>query len=303
LAEVRRILSSLGLHEAQGQTLISDPSARLVAADGVSIPLSHPLSHDMNVLRPSLLPGLLQAMQRNAARKSEDVALFEIGRVFLPPAKQGEIPREERRLALAMTGRRHVVSWSEESKGAKFDAYDLKGMLDEFLECFGIRGLTTRRCTEPGGVFFESATIEMGKAAVGQWGMLSPMLAREHDLRDAVFLAEMNLDLLLARHNPSRSFKPLPAYPAIRRDVAMLVDEPVTHEDILAAVRKTKPANLESVEPFDIFRGSNVAEGQKSMAYAFTYRSPDKTLTDAEVNAVHEKIIAAFLEELGATIR
>ena len=121
-----------------------------------------------------------------------------------------------------------------------------------------------------------------------------PALAKKYDLRDAVLLAELNLDLLLARRNPAKSFKPLPQFPAIRRDVAMIVPEATTHDAVLQMVKQTKPANLEAVELFDVFRGKNVPEGQKSLAYAFTYRPPEKTLTDAEVNAAHAKIVETF---------
>ena len=110
-------------------------------------------------------------------------------------------------------------------------------------------------------------------------------------------------DLLLARRNTEKSFKPLPAFPTIRRDVAMLVPEALPHERVLSVVKQAKPANLESVELFDVFRGKNVPEGQKSLAYAFTYRSPERTLTDEEVNAAHQQLIAQLKESLQATIR
>ena len=129
------------------------------------------------------------------------------------------------------------------------------------------------------------------------------MLAKKYDLRDAVFLAELNLDQLLARRNPNKSFKPLPQFPAIRRDVAMIVPEATTHEAVLQVVKQNRPANLETVELFDVFRGKNVPEGQKSMAYAFTYRSADKTLTDAEANAAHTKVVGALKAQLKATVR
>jgi len=143
----------------------------------------------------------------------------------------------------------------------------------------------------------------LGKQQLGEFGQLLLPLARKYDLRDAVFLAELNLDLLLARRNPSKSFKSLPAFPAIRRDVAMLVPEATTHDAILQVVKQTKPANLESVELFDVFRGKNVPEGQKSLAYAFTYRNPEKTLTDAEAAAAHEKLVDQFKKSLQATVR
>jgi phenylalanyl-tRNA synthetase beta chain len=132
---------------------------------------------------------------------------------------------------------------------------------------------------------------------------LIPSLAKQYDLRDAVLLAELNFDLLLARRNPAKTFKSIPAFPAIRRDVAMLVPETTTHEAVLNTVRQTKPQNLEVVELFDIFRGKNIPEGQKSMAYAFTYRNPERTLTDAEVNAAQEKLVDQLKQNLQATIR
>jgi len=132
---------------------------------------------------------------------------------------------------------------------------------------------------------------------------LLPALAKQYDLRDAALLAELDLDLLLSRRNPSKSFKPLPMFPSIRRDIAMLVPEATNHETVLQAVKQAKPSNLETVELFDIFRGKNVPEGQKSMAYAFTYRSVERTLTDAEANAAHQKVVEQLKRGIGAVIR
>ncbi len=141
LGEARRLLTGLGLHEAQGQTLISDDASKLATA-GVPVPLANPLSSDMNVLRPSLLPGLLDALRHNLNHQNGDVALFELGRIFAPggqaaaPAGAGAQPsggsREERRLAIALTGRRNPTFWTGPDREAKFDIYDLKGVLEEF---------------------------------------------------------------------------------------------------------------------------------------------------------------------------
>ncbi len=251
-------------------------------------------------------------------RSAGDVALFEIGRVFAntgrdaaPRRPDGPAGRpclnsvvEERRLAIALTGRRHQPFWSGEGRDARFDLYDLKGLLEEFLEQFGLRGITWSRRAENTALFLESVLVQLGgKLTLGEAGQLSPLLAKGYDLRDAVLLAELNLDALLARRNTGRSFRPLPQFPGIRRDVAMLVPETTTHEAVLNAVRQAKPLNLESVELFDVFRGQPVAAGQKSMAYAFIYRAADRTLTDAEVNTAHEKLIEQFKQKLQATIR
>jgi phenylalanyl-tRNA synthetase beta chain len=122
-------------------------------------------------------------------------------------------------------------------------------------------------------------------------------------LRDAVLLAELNFEGLLARRNRSKSFKPLPQFPGIRRDIAMLVPETTTHEAVLNVVKQARLANLESVELFDVFRGGHVPAGEKSMAYAFTYRHAERTLTDAEVNTEQEKLVEQFKQKLQATIR
>ena len=299
IAEARRILAGLGLNEAQGQTLISNSEFGIRNSEFIA--LANPLSTDMDVLRPSLLPGLIHSLRHNVSRKNYDVALFEVGRVF---TGQNGATKEERRVAVALTGQRSPNFWSGEDRDAKFNAFDLKGMVEEFLEHFGVRGVTFTRLAESSAMFLESAMIALGgRLPLGEMGQLSPTLAKKYDLRDAVFLAELNLDQLLARRNPAKSFKPLPQFPSIRRDVAMLVPEATTHEAVLQTVRKTKPANLETMELFDVFRGKNVPEGQKSLAYAFTYRSPEKTLTDAEVNAAHLKIVEAFKSQLKATVR
>ena len=213
--------------------------------------LANPLSSDMDVLRPGLIPGLLDALRHNLHHKSGDVALFEIGRVFKvaqpsPPAKSqaGRLCHvEERRLAIALTGRRYANFWTGigsmipisglkslkgmmdvggyDERTVKFDAYDLKGFVEEFLEQFGLRGVTYSNREEPTSWFGESATIHLGgKLLLGEMGLLSPFLARKYDLRDPVLLAELNFDTLLARRNTNKSFKPLPQFPSVRRDIA-----------------------------------------------------------------------------------
>jgi phenylalanyl-tRNA synthetase beta chain len=299
IGEARRILAGLGLNEAQGQTLIS--SVELGMRNAESVMLANPLSSDMDMLRPSLLPGLIHSLRHNVSRKNHDVALFEIGRVFTNANGQ---TKENRSLAIAITGQRALPFWSGDERDAKFDAYDLKGLVEEMLEQFDLRGIAFGKRAESTTLFLESATVTLGgKLPLGELGQLLPSLAKKYDLRDAVFLAEFNLDVLLSKRNASKSFKALPQFPSSRRDVAMIVPETVTHDAVLQAVKQAKAANLESVELFDVFRGKHVPEGQKSLAYAFTYRAADKTLTEAEVNAAQEKIVAAFKAQLSATFR
>jgi phenylalanyl-tRNA synthetase beta chain len=299
IGEARRILTGLGLNEAQGQTLVAKEDCRV--PDESVVTLANPLSSDMDVLRPSLLPGLLTILRHNVSRKNHDVALFEIGRVFTNVNGQ---TKESRSVAIAITGQRAQSFWSGGERDAKFDAYDLKGLIEDLLEQFGLRGIAFGKRTEGTTLFLESAAITLGgKVPLGELGQLLPTLAKKYDLRDAVFLVEFNLDLLLAKWNPTRSFKALPQFPSSRRDVAMLVPEVTTHEAVLQTVKQAKAANLESVELFDVFRGKGVPEGQKSLAYAFTYRAPDKTLTDADVNTAHAKVLETLKTLLQVELR
>lgn len=301
MAEIRRILAAQGLNEACGQTLIADIPALN------PIRLENPLSSDMNILRPSLIPGLLDSLRHNLHHKNYDVALFEVGRVFLPtvqpPAPGAPQKTEARRVAIAMTGARNALFWSGGERDAKTDLFDLKGIVETLFEQLALRGLVWTRATAPEQLYVESATITLGKQTIGTLGQLHPVRARGYDLRDPVFLAEFDLDLLLARRATSKSFKAIPTFPGIRRDIAMLVPEAVTHENVASAVKQLKPQNLETLELFDVFRGKNVPEGQKSMAYAFHYRNLERTLTDAAVNTAHDRVVAELKTRLNATVR
>ncbi|HAV65048.1 MAG TPA: hypothetical protein DCY13_22095 [Verrucomicrobiales bacterium] len=299
IAEVRRILTGIGLNEAQGQTLIADTAAALAVNPEVIVRLDNPLSSDMNVLRPSLLPGLLDMIRHNAHHRQGDVALFEVGRVFR--LKQGQ-PVEQRHVAIALTGQRSGAFWGDDD--ATMDASDLKGVVEEFLERLGHRGILFARREQPTGLFIDSGEARLGgKLFMGELGQLLPAIARQLDVRGGVFLAEFDLDQLLGRRPAAGGFKPLPAYPAIQRDVAMIVPETITHDEVVQAVKRAKADFLEQVDLFDVFRGKNIEAGKKSVAYAFTYRHAERTLKDAEATASHDKVIAALRDKLGATIR
>lgn len=302
VAEVRRVLGGLGLDEAQGQTLIASAAAEhFVARERVAL-LANPLSSDMDALRPSLLPGLLDAVRRNAHHKTDNVALYEVGRVFL---QEGGRLREERRIAFVLTGARAVPSWRDGATGpGLFEAADARGLIEELFEAVGMRGVTFARNPSAVAAYLESCLVQLGgKLTLGEFGRVGLDLARWADARHPIYVAELSLDQILARRNPARSFKPLPQFPAIRRDVAFVVPEAVTHDAVMEGLRRQKIEILESVEVFDVFRGDNLPAGHKSLAYAFTYRHGAKTLAEGEVQPVHDRLVAELQARLGATLR
>jgi len=228
-----------------------------------ALKLQNPLSADMTALRSSLVPGLLANLRTNVSRHELDVKLFEIGRVF---AADG---RESLHLALAATGRRTTGDWE---RTEKVDFFDVKGALEEL-------GVT---------------------AEVRQ---VPPTQAKRLDLRDAVFVAELELEPLLAAERAEKQFRELPKFPAVVRDVALVVDEAVTHAEVEAAIGGARNKFLERVELFDIFRGGTIPTGRKSLAYSLTFRAADRTLTDTEVNEAHDRIKRQLQETLKSEIR
>jgi len=302
IQEARRILCGLGLYEAQGQSLVSVKVASLVLPLECCVRVANPLSIEMSVLRPSLLPGLLDSVRFNLHRRNPSVALFEIGKVF---ARGGaELPvKEERMLGIVMVGDRWPVFWEGADRAAKFDVFDLKGVIEEFLISYGVKGVSYEKNANPSTLFYDSCLVLLGRHRLGEFGILSPQVARIYDFQEVVVLGELNLDLLMRLRSREKKFESLPQFPAIRRDMAIVVPENVTHEQVLKVINAHKPPILVLVEIFDVYRGRNIPEGHKSMAYAFTYRASDRTLTDQEVNRAHEELVRIVLMELGATLR
>lgn len=300
ISEVRMILIGMGLDEAQGQTLISDTAAKLIEQQNY-VMVANPLSSDMNTLRPSLLPGLLDSLRHNISHKNYDVGLFEVGKVF---RRESSYVKEGRKVGIALTGCRVEPFWQGAERDAKYDIFDLKGIIEEFFDNFGIKGVVYNKVNTEDALFFEYAEILLGgKIRLGKLGQAHPRLARTYDLRDAVYLAELDLDAILSKRNTTRIYKPLLQFPGIRRDVAMIVPESITHDAILQVIKKAKPKYLEEVQLFDIFRGKNIPQDQKSMAYGFIYRSDERTLTDVEVNQIHNGLVEELKAKIPATIR
>jgi phenylalanyl-tRNA synthetase beta chain len=261
-ARARQVLTALGFHEAQNQTLVGAGELKL----------QNPLSADQHALRAKLEPGLLANLRTNVSRHQYDVKLFEIGRVFAADGK------ESLHLALAVTGRRQPDSWETGTREARLDYYDVKGALEEVGEALGVPVTTEIR-------------------------QISPVQAKKLDLREAVYVAELDLGSLLASQTCEKIFRELPKFPAVVRDMALVVDDTVSHAEIVAAIEKGRNKVLEKVELFDIYKGGSIPTGKKSMAYSLTFRAADRTLTDAEVNGAHEQLKRSLVQTLKCEIR
>ncbi len=290
-ARVRQRLSARGFSEARTSALIARGAEHF--AEG-AVALRNPLSEDHVALRPSLLPGLLQVLERNLRAGASSVRLFELGRVFQPPQAE-----EARHLALLCAGELQGAPHWRGGEKRRLDLFDLKGALDSLGS-----ELSFRRAEKPGLAL--AAEILQGERVLGFAGQLSNAVATRLGASAPVFLLEVEFSSLNAATAETTKFQELEKFPAITRDIALIVPENVAHREITQTIRSTNEPLLAQVELFDLFAGkagASIGAGRKSVAYTLTYRDRNRTLTSDEVAVVHARIRERLRSELGAELR
>jgi len=289
---LRGFLIARGLSEVRTSKLISRRATDWLEG---AIKLRNPLSEDHVALRPGLLPGLLNVLDLNARAGAERVAVFELGRVFIPPAA-----REQRRLGILLWGNATgSVHWREQLK-RDIDFFDLKGV----IESLPIGNLSFRPTQRRH--FALAVDILRGDAAIGFAGQIAVALGGEIEASGAILFAELEADAVLEGLRTAKRFREVERFPAVTRDIAMIIPGNLTHAQILRAIQEPAEPLLESVRLFDLFEAPQEnapGGGGKSLAYRLTYRAKNRTLTSEEVTAVHAKIRERLKRELGVTLR
>jgi phenylalanyl-tRNA synthetase beta chain len=281
----RERLVAHGLSEARTSKLIPRSAS---AFSENAIELRNPLSEDHVALRPSLISGLLEVLERNVRAGAETVAIFEIGRTFIPPSG-----KEERHLGILLWGNiARAPNWRLPTS-RRLDLFDLKGA----LACV-VPSLSFRPGKFPDLAF--AVEVWSGNQMIGFGGQLS---ASKSSAPGPVLIAELHADLLLVVGESATKFRELNRYPSITRDIAMIVPETIAHAEIVRVIENPKEPLLESAALFDLFSGGDMGEARKSLAYRLTYRDPGRTLTHEEVTAAHAKIRERLRHELGAELR
>lgn len=294
---VRHFLEGAGLLQATTYSLTSEKSVKQFAlTETDTTRLLMPMSEERSILRQSLLPHLLDSVTHNTARRIDSVALYETGAVFLKT--EDELLNEEEHLAIAMTGLWLDNSWQGEKKPVDF--FVLKGIVEGLGEKLGVELSFERGQMDdlhPGRTAF---IIHDGQR-IGVIGQLHPTEQKERDLKTTVVL-ELNLAALLNLAPDPLLYTPVPRYPSITRDVALVLSKIVEAGTIEKVIRGAGGKLLKDVRVFDLYEGDKMEEGKKSVAFTLTYFDPEKTLTDEEVVAVHDKVLKA-LTEVGAELR
>jgi phenylalanyl-tRNA synthetase beta chain len=284
-SSLRERLVGHGLSEARASKLIA---RNAVAFCENAIALRNPLSEDHVALRPSLVAGLLGVLDRNVRAGAESVAIFELGRVFAPPSG-----KERRHLGILLWGKlERTAHWRQNEKRV-LDFIDLKGAIDVVAPNLSFRRNEHRDLAL-------ATEILSANRAIGFAGQLSAARRSTIDVPGEVFLAEFDFDLVTEEKH-SR-FRDVERFPAVTRDIAMIMPEKISHAEILRTIQEPKEPLLESVELFDLFT-TGLGESRKSLAYRLTYRDRSRTLTNEEVSAAHAKIRERLQRDLSAELR
>ncbi len=301
-AEMREIITYSFTTPAR-EALLTPPGVSSSLPETGYVTLANPISQDRTVMRHTLLAGMLDIAADNL-RHANRLRLFEIGMVYLPVAGQ-PLPDEPRLLGLLMAGPSDVGSWDWPPREALLDFFDLKGVVEGLLDGLHITDVTFAPVAHASFFPGRTAQLSVGRDVVGVFGEVHPTVCAAFDLPQdlPVIMAEFNLDLLLAQAQASHLVTPVPTQPAVYQDVALVVTEQTPAAEVEAVIRQAGGDLLEAVSLFDVYRGDPVPAGSKSLAYALTFRAPDKTLQEKAVNKLRDRIVKAAAQKLGAKLR
>jgi len=301
LTAARRTMAARGLLEGLTYSFIDEKVAGLFAVMDDSMKLQNPIAADMNVMRPSVLPGLLQAAARNAARGYPDVALFEIGPVFDAKANLGQADV----LSVVRAGAAVPRNWNGGARNV--DAFDAKADALAALEAMGVPTGGLQVSVDAPAYYHpgQSGCLRLGALVVARFGVLHPSVLKALDLKVPAVAAEVLVEALPLKA-PKGTAKPLlhlPAFQPLERDFAFIVANDVTAEKLVKAVKGAEKDLITNVVVFDDYRGKGVPEGSKSLALSVTLQPVEKTLTDADIVALEQKVVAAVAKAVGGELR
>lgn len=290
---IKHKLASLGLNEVLSYTLISQDTVKKYTTDSFEpIFLADPMSEERSVLRYSLLSSLKEIYEYNKARNNKNISIFEMGKGFY---KQEDTYHEELKLAILMSGEYYLGIKKE-----KVDFYIIKGILEELLDYLGY-GNRYRLVVDdlPKELHpYQSASIILQGTKVGIIGKLHP-----EETKDDIYVLELNLDKVLAFRASRMSYKDIPKYPSIKKDLAFVVTKNITSLQLEEAIKKAGGRLLQQIEVFDVYQGEKIEKDKKSIAYTLTFKDDKRTLTDEEVMEIFNRIIEEVCAKFKATIR
>ena len=301
IRDLRKVYVGLGFNDTINYSLVSDEESTQYTLDNHhKVRLMMPMTETHSTLRQSLIPGLLNTVQYNVARKQKDLKLLEIGRVFFGSGDDNIQPKETLYLSGALTGEENSTKWLNES--SVIDFYTAKGYLEVIFERLGLDEKVLYKKEKIDGMHpGRTAEVYLGEKLIGFIGEIHPVVASDKDLNET-YVFEINLDEVISESKVKPKYEEVTKYPEITRDIAMLVDLADEYQNIYDVIESINSKLITKIELFDLYVGPELLVGKKSIALTITYSDKQKTLTDEEVTKVHEKVLKA-LDEYGAIIR
>lgn len=303
--ECRKLLQGIGLTEIISYSLYAKnvpDRLRLDENDPLrkTVDLMVPLSEEQAALRTNLIHSLLETAAYNMKRRQTSLGIFEIARVYWPEANTVQ-PGEPLHLGVALSGRASEMGWNQ--NGNETDFYDIKGIFELLAAQLRLTGLRLETAARPFLHPGQSAEMMLGQHSVGFLGQIHPDVAKNYELNQKVFVMELDLTVIAPWANQPVTFVPLPKFPALQRDLALVAPVDVKAESISLKIKELSGGLVEKVDLFDVYQGDQVPAGMRSLAFSLSYRSKERTLNDAEVNQVQEDLLQRLRALYGAELR
>ena len=293
--KINQILCAEGMNEIYTMTFVSPSYFEKINLPADSpfrnvVKITNPLGEDTSVMRTSTIPSMMEILSRNYNYRNPDARLFELGKIFLP--KEGEkLPDEPVVITLGMYG-------------ADENFFTLKGTVETLLDELHVKNVEFAAVTdEPTYHPGRTAKVTANGISLGIIGEIHPSVSRKYDIDVPCYMAELSFDAVKAAINDDIKYKPLPKFPAVTRDIAMLVDKNVAVAQIEEIIRNTSGKLLEEVKLFDVYEGEQIPENKKSVAYSAVFRAPNRSLTGEEVQEIFDKILKNLEKKLKAQLR
>ena len=292
------LLTGLGFHEMMANSLTSPDYIKLSEdlKEEFNITMLNPLSRDLSSMRQSLLFSGLEALSYNINRRATDLKFYEFGKTY---HKMPSCYEEPKHLTLFITGNKNAESWTSAQKTSDFFLF--KGYINTILTRFGIEKFQSEPTASD--VFAEGLAYHLGPEKLVDFGTIKKSIAKSFDIKQEVFYADFNWNVILKLAGAKIKFTDIPKYPGVRRDLALLVDDTVKFDSIYKIARQTEKALLKNIDLFDVYQGANLPEGKKSYAVSFTIQDTTKTLTDVQIDKIMSKLQKNFETELEAVLR
>ncbi len=303
-AKIKDYFVSRGFTEILTPNLYSPQKTKLFY-NGDFIEITNPLGEEFSIVRPSIIPSLLEVVKFNINIGKKDLKLFEIGKQFIKD-KNGwrfiEGINEQEILGIALSGLSYPFQWGMNNR--KFDFYDAKGIVDHFFHSFGINYEEDLTKLEEVEIFGnECARIFISEEFVGAYGAVSEKVKKFFDIEEDIYLIIINLEKIYSQEQKLSKYQKISQFPVVRRDLAFIVDDTVEAETLYNIIKSSAGEYLRDIVLFDVFKGKNIGEGKKNLAFALYFNSHERTLTDEEVQLWLDNIVASVKAKAGGELR